>query len=80
MGDPILADVLSVCKAQSVDEFWGHVEEQKQYIKRFYSEVRQHPIVDALTRSLPFNSKVWDKYQFDGIIAPAVAIPPLPHK
>lgn len=49
MGDAILADVLSACKAESVNEFWAHVEEQKQYIRRFYNEVRQRPIIDVLT-------------------------------
>lgn len=48
MGDTILADVLSVCKAESVSEFWAHVDQQKQYIRKFYSEVWQTPPLSIL--------------------------------
>lgn len=48
MGDRILADVLSVCKAESVNEFWAHVDQQKQYIRNFYSEVGQVPLVNII--------------------------------
>ncbi|EKM49959.1 uncharacterized protein PHACADRAFT_264416 [Phanerochaete carnosa HHB-10118-sp] len=61
MGDTVFADIMSICKPVSVDEFWSTIDQQKDYVRKFYKEV-------------------WEKYEFDGIIAPVLAIPPLPHQ
>lgn len=54
MGDTIVADMLSVCKTVSVDEFWSLADQQKNYIRMFYKEVCRSWHTNNSVIDLPF--------------------------
>lgn len=79
MGDSMFTTLVRASKYSSVREFNDYAEQKKIYNKLFYEEVRNCFCFIVGLINCFFTPQVWDKMQFDGIIAPVQALPTLPH-
>jgi hypothetical protein len=77
IGDSTWATLLRASKHSSVREFNDYIEQKNIYEELFYKEV-QIKFDLSITR-LTDIPQVWDKQEFDAIIAPVQALPSLPH-
>jgi len=75
-GDKIFADTVRSAKIRTVGEYTEIVAQRNEFIRSFHEQVCQ--VLETQKYALT-NFQVWNKYGFDGIIAPVQALPQLPH-
>ena len=86
LKDAKLAGTVRAASAQSVHEFHRLVQQRDEYVRMFYREASVFfsfllfpGIHSCSCDTPPALDQVWDKHGLDGIIAPVLAIPALPH-
>lgn len=76
-GDKIFADSARSARVKTVGKYTELIAERNGFIRSFHEQVCQ--LLSAQKYRSHRNSQVWDKCNFDGIIAPVQAVPQLPH-
>jgi hypothetical protein len=76
LGDSLFSRFFSLARVKTVSEFTDLTDQRDKVTTAWYEQVsvstsRDFPFVNAL--------QVWDKYGFDGIIAPVQSLPVIPH-
>jgi hypothetical protein len=76
-SDKIFADTVRLTRAKTVGEYTEFVAQRNDFIRSFDEQVCQ--LLGTQKHYLHRTFQVWNKYGFDGIIAPVQALPQLPH-
>ncbi len=74
--DEKLAGTMRAASCRSVHEFHKLVQQRDEFSRMFYREVG---VVAPYEMRVHMGGQVWDKHGLDGIVAPVLALPALPH-